>query len=177
MLHPGLQTGRNSRCGWQLAKAWCPIHFARIYDLEFVRAILSHPRIFPHIGDDYAGPREAFTPNSDFRIWWVEAKGDQGELLGMFMFLPRSQVLWESHVALLPSAWGAKALRAGREVIPWVFEHTTCRRLIGEVPRSNTLAIRYAEACGFVRYGVNRRAFMKRGVLEDLVLLGISKEV
>ena len=151
------------------------LRFKRVYDLELVRAVLSHPRIFPHIGDDYAGPRESFTPNSDYRIWWVEANND-GELLGLFMFLPRSTVLWEMHVSLLPGAWGPPGLRAGRQVIPWVWENTTCRRLIGEVPRSNTLAIRWAEACGFTRFGVNPRAFMKRGVLEDLVLLGISRD-
>ena len=168
------------------------ITFQRTYDLHFVTSILAHPRIFPHIGDDFAGPREGFMPNSDSRIWWVEAKGETEDrrqetehsdsrlltprLLGLFMFLPRSTVLWEMHVSLLPSAWGPPGLRAGRQVIPWVFEHTTCRRLIGEVPRSNTLAIRWAKACNFVEYGVNPRAFMKHGELQDLILLGVSKE-
>ena len=150
--------------------------FERTRDLGFVRAILTDPRIWPHVGDDFSGPRDTFQPNSDPRIWWVRASNGDVHL-GLFMFLPRSTVLWEEHVSMLPSAWGPKALKAGREVIPWLWEHTTCRRLIGEIPASNTLAIRYAEACGFERYGVNPRAFMKKGVLEDLVLLGISKEV
>jgi hypothetical protein len=152
------------------------VRFLRTYDLAFVRNVLTHPRIYPSIGDDFAGPREGFVPNSDSRIWWVEATDAAGELLGLFMFLPRSAVLFEMHIALLPVAWGPPGLRAGRQVIPWVFEHTTCRRLIGEVPRSNTLAIRWAEAIGFARYGVNRRAFMKGGELQDLILLGVSKE-
>ena len=183
------------------------ITFQRTYDLHFVASILKHPRVYPNIGDDYAGPREGFVPNSDSRIWWVEASEDSGQwpvasvqlkdsqrgggcgvnwpldtehwplgFLGLFMFLPRSTVLWEMHVSLLPGAWGPPGLRAGCQVIPWVFEHTTCRRLIGEVPRSNTLAIRWAEAIGFARYGVNRRAFMKGGELQDLILLGVSKE-
>ena len=150
------------------------IKFTRIYDLDLVKTVLCHPRIWPHIGDDYAGDRAGFEPNSDSRIWYVAAS--DGELLGLFMFLPRSTVLWEEHVAMLPHAWGTRAFKAGRRVIPWLFRHSTCRRLIGEVPASNTLAIRYAEACGFARFGVNRQAFMRGGMLEDLILMGISKE-
>jgi RimJ/RimL family protein N-acetyltransferase len=149
--------------------------FRRIYDLGIVHRILTHPRIWPHVGDDFAGPPEGWAPPSDSRIWWVLAM-DGGPILGLFTFLPRSTVLWEMHVAMLPTAWGPSAVRAGRLVIPWLFEHSTCRRLIGEVPDSNRLAMRYAESIGFRRFGTNRCAFMKNGALKDLVLFGISKE-
>jgi RimJ/RimL family protein N-acetyltransferase len=47
--------------------------------------------------------------------------------------------------------------------------------LVGEIERGNTLAVRFACRAGFQIYGINRRSFLKGGVLRDRVCLGISK--
>lgn len=148
--------------------------FERTTDLELVRWILTRPEIYPHIGDDYAPPVEQFTPNADPRIWWVVARSD-GQPMGLFLFLPISQVCWEAHVSMLRWAWGPLAMRAVEGVIPWIFDHTTAQRLVASIAATNRLAIRYAERAGFTRFGVNGRSCMKGGVLIDQVCLGLSK--
>jgi RimJ/RimL family protein N-acetyltransferase len=151
------------------------IVFERTRDYALVRAILTHPAIWPWIGDDFAPPIDQWQPVEDERIWYVVAR-ERGGLLGLFLFLPQSAVCWECHVSMLPEAWGGGALRAGREVIPWLAAHTGCRRLVAQIAASNPRAIRYAEACGFTRFGINSKSFMKSGKLEDQVLLGLSPE-
>jgi RimJ/RimL family protein N-acetyltransferase len=148
--------------------------FERTTNAVLIKLILRHPAIWPHVGDDFAPSAEAFEPNLDSRLWYVTAH-DADELLGLFLFVPQTTVCWESHVSMLPSAWGRRALQAGRDVIPWLFAHTTCRRLIGQISEGNPRAIWYAKAAGMVEYGRNPQAWLKDGILHDQVLVGISK--
>jgi RimJ/RimL family protein N-acetyltransferase len=60
-------------------------------------------------------------------------------------------------------------------MISWMWENSTARRLIGEIERSNTLAIRFARRAGFEIYGINRKSKLKGGLLVDQVAMGISK--
>ena len=151
-----------------------PERFERTYDYELVRAILTDPAIYPHIGDDFAPAPEAFEPLSDSRVWWVVAR-DCGEILGLFLFIPQSRVCWECHVSMLPAA-GRHAIAAGRAVIPWIREQTGCRRLVASIAETNPRAIRYAQACGFRVMGRNEKSFFKNGKLQDQVLFGLSPE-
>jgi RimJ/RimL family protein N-acetyltransferase len=152
------------------------VTFERTRDYALIGEIMRHPRVYRHIVDDFAPPRERLEPVRDGRIWYVLARGEEGDPLGLFLFLAQSTVLWECHVCMLPHAWGAPAAEAARAVIPWLWAKTPCRRLVAQVPRTNPLAIRFARAAGLREFGVNERSFLKRGELRDQVLLGISKE-
>src|SRR5262249_23430241 len=87
------------------------IRFERTTDLELVRQILTRPKIWPHIGDDFAPPVNEFRPNEDPRIWYVLASFE-AHVLGLFMFLPESPVCWEMHASSLPEHWGPRAHEA-----------------------------------------------------------------
>ncbi len=148
--------------------------FERTRDIELIRQVLTHPRLYRHMGDDTAPPAEEFAPNADPRIWYVLARA-RGELLGILPFVPHSAVRWEVHCAFLPRAWGhtAPALAGG---IRWLFEQSTCRRIVASVPRSNRLAARLAQRAGLVLWGVEPAAFLRDGQLVDVMHFGISKE-
>jgi L-amino acid N-acyltransferase YncA len=60
-------------------------------------------------------------------------------------------------------------------VVPWLFGHTPCRRLIAEIPAYNRLTVQLARRSGFIDYGRNPKSFMKFGKLQDLVLMGLSE--
>ena len=144
--------------------------FQRTTDLELVRTILIHPKIYPLIGDDFAPTRERFTPNADPRIWYVTAPG------GLFTFLPDSEVCWQGHVAFLPESWGRIARAAGKAILPWLWENTPCRRVIASIPAFNRLAVRYSSrVMGMRIMGMNEKSFLKNGRMWDQVLLGISR--
>lgn len=149
------------------------IEFERTQDYTLIREILTHEKIFPHIGDDFAPGRDVWRPLEDDRIWYVIAR-HRGEILGLFLSLPTNAICWECHVSMLPCAWGELAKRAGREVIPWILERTKALRLVAQISDGNPLAIRYAKACGFKTYGRNEKSWMKNGKLHDQVCLGYS---
>lgn len=150
------------------------ITFERTRNYQLVGAIMRNPRLYDAAADDFAPARENFRPREDEAIWYILAK-DGESILGVFALAPQNTVCWEIHTRLLPASWGAIAAAAARAVVPWIWEHTGCRRLVTVCPSYNRLAIRFAERAGMTRYGVNPASWMKGGELVDQVLLGISK--
>lgn len=147
-------------------------HFQPTRDLELVRRVMTHPKIYRHLADDGCPPPDEFRPADHPAILYLTVwQGD--ELLGLWMLVPHNAVCWEAHTALLPSAWG-RAREAARAMLAWLWAHTGCRRLIGAVPRSNRLAAKLARDAGMREYGVNEKSFLRQGRLEDQIMLGIS---
>lgn len=93
------------------------------------------------------------------------------QLVALFTLIPQNAACWEIHATRV---FGAAAADAQRAIAPWIFSKTSCRRLVAQIPATNRAAIRAARRAGFVEYGCNPRAFLKRGELVDLVLLGVS---
>jgi hypothetical protein len=146
--------------------------FERTHSLSLVRSILTKSGVWPYIGDDFAPNPESFRPNDDHRIWYVLAD----EVYGLFMFVPESPVCWQVHVAMLRGQKPEVTHQAGREIVPWVWENTGCRRIYASVPTSNRAAIRFGlRAMGLEIYGRNPASFMKHGQLWDQVLMGVSR--
>jgi hypothetical protein len=149
--------------------------FNRTTDFALVRQILTHPRMFPHMGDDFLPAPEQFVLNTDPRISYVLVS-DEWRAIGLFCFIPENEICWAAHVAMLRKVHPALTHRAGKEIIEWLWRNTPCRRLIASVPASNPAAVRFGvQAMGLIRYGVNRRSFMKGGRLVDQILMGRSR--
>ena len=156
------------------------IHFERSFDYQLIRRIMTHPRIFPHISDDYSPAMSEYRPVESGQIWYVIVRDiypDAGpeEILGLWMFVPQNGVCWEVHTCLLPAAWGERGQRAARMLPDWIWENTHCQRIVTNVPTPNRLALHFALKAGMKIFGVNRESYLKHGVLCDQVMLGISK--
>jgi RimJ/RimL family protein N-acetyltransferase len=147
--------------------------FSRTTDAALIRSVMTDTRIWSAISDDGSPPREEFQPVICDAIWYV-AVHDGAELLGLFMFTPLNTILWEVHTCLLPISWGDRAVAAARQLSPWIWANTQCRRAITSVPAYNRLALRLAKEAGMVEYGVNPQSFLKGGKLHDQHMLGIS---
>lgn len=150
------------------------ITFERSRNYDIVRRIMTHPQIWPHISDDGSPPVRDYRPPEGEHIWYVLAWDDGEELLGLWMLHPENSVTWQIHTCLLPSAWGDPAIAAARALPEWIWQHTVCRRIITNVPSSNRLALRFAIRAGMVVYGINRGSYLKDGILQDQVCLGLS---
>lgn len=150
-----------------------PITFSQTTDYELIKAIITHPSIWPAVSDDYAS-LERFEPVRDPAFLYVTAT-DGDELLGVFLFAPTNSICLEVHTCLLPNSWGAKAKAAGREVIGWIWQNTGAHRIITNVPAYNRLALRFARQSGLTDFGNNKKSYMKHGSLHDQIMLGISK--
>lgn len=150
------------------------MRFERTTDYTLVREIMTHPRLYPWLADDLAPAREELQPVQHPAIWYVLVF-DGEELLGLWMFSPQNSICWDVHTCLLPGHGFRRARQAAREMAEWIWEHTPCRRIVTSVPSDNPAALRFAEAAGMRRYGVNERSWLKGGELLDQVLLGMSK--
>jgi RimJ/RimL family protein N-acetyltransferase len=150
------------------------ITFERSFDYDLIWAVMTwSPAIYDKISDDYSPPREKFRPLEHDSLWYVICRDDR-EVLGLWIFVPQNAVCWEVHTVLLPCAWGARGIEAALELPDWIWEHTTCRRIVTHVPATNRLALRFAKEAQMVEYGVNEKSYLKDGALLDQVCLGIS---
>ena len=149
------------------------IRFERSFDYSLIREILTHPQIYPHISDDASPPAVEYRPLQSDAVWYIVVR-DEEEVLGLWMLHPHNSICWECHTCYLPPAWGSRAFVAGQMLPEWVWEHIPCRRIIGNVPSCNRLALAYMKRIGFEEFGVNRASFLRNGRLYDQICLGIS---
>lgn len=147
------------------------MEFSRVHDYELVRLILTVEGVYGGIGDDHSPPAEEFEPNRHPDIWYVIARSLRG-LIGLFMLIPKSQVNWELHAAMLPWATTRDKWDAARGLPAWLAEHTGCRHLTAEVPVSNRRAIVFGtHGLGMRFVGRHTAAFLKNGCLQDVTVL------
>ena len=150
------------------------IAFERTTDLELIRKIVTHEKIWPHVSDDGAGHPEDYQPVNHPAIWYVTVLSN-GQLMGAWIFTPENSICFGVHTCLLPQAWGSFAHCAARAMAQWVWEHTPCKRIVTTVPTYNRLALAFAKGAGMEQYGLNPRSYQKNGKLYDQILLGISR--
>jgi RimJ/RimL family protein N-acetyltransferase len=146
----------------------------RTHDMELVRSIITHPKIYPHVTDDESPKVEDFKPIDSELIIHALVKDDD-EVLGIWTLTPNNAATCEIHTCLLPNAWGYRGKQAAKIMLTWVWDNTSFVRIITNVPDSNRLALMFAKSVGMEQFGVNTKSFLKNGTLEDQIMLGISK--
>ena|ERR1044072_7671360 len=150
------------------------ISFTRTHDMDMVRMIISHPKIYSRVADDGMPPAEQFEPTQHEALWYILIEDEAGPL-GLFLLVPHSTVMLEIHTYLLPSAWGEKAKKIAREMAEWLWSQTSCCSLITYVPRFNRLALRFAQAAGMKIKATVPKSFLKHEQLHDQILLTLSR--
>jgi RimJ/RimL family protein N-acetyltransferase len=151
------------------------IEIRRTEDLDLVRRIMTHPKVWPHISDDGSGSRDLFQPVIAPALLYLEALDEDGPG-GVWLYHPHNSICWEVHTCCLPDWWGPRALSAARLTLRWVVERTECRKVITHVPVTNRTALRFAQRVGMVDEGLNRASFLKGGQVVDQYVLGITEE-
>lgn len=149
------------------------LSFERTTDWKLIKQIVTEPKNYRQIADDSAPKPVDWEPVKHEQIWYVLIK-EKGEVRGVWCFFPENSVTWRAHMCFLPGIYG-RTQRATRELIAWIWAHTTCKRIVGSVPRRNSLALRLVCAAGFQAFGIDVKSFLKDGILQDRVMLGISK--
>ncbi|MBL4591200.1 MAG: GNAT family N-acetyltransferase [Phycisphaerales bacterium] len=147
----------------------------RTFDMELVREIITHPKIYDHVSDDFSPAPEDFIPIDPDSVYYLTPIHN-GTVMGVFFVHSHNGICYEVHTCILPEYHGALALKAAKDLIKWVFEETPCMKLITNVPSFNPLAYRFALKAGMVKEGVNTKSFQKNGVIYDQTVLGIVKE-
>lgn len=149
------------------------ITLERTQDMNLVRSIATDVRIWDQMADDFSGDRESYDPPADGAVY-VLVKED-GEVRGMWVLVPRSQIRYEIHTLLLPELRGFRALDAAARMASWVWQNTPCQSLVTEIPECNPRALWFAKTAGMVPFGREPKCFRKGGTLYDVALLGMHR--
>ena len=146
----------------------------RTRDYELIRRVMTNPRIYPSITDDFSASATDFQPVCDDRLIYLAAKDGQ-TFLGIMLFAPENGIELRVHHFFLPIAWGKPALEAVRVGIEWIWANTRYKRLFGKTPAFNRLALRFAKRVRFQVCGIDIASIQKDGRLWDQILFGMSR--
>jgi len=93
----------------------------------------------------------------------------------VFIFIPYSETLYQGHSAVLPCARGKQAIKHGKEACRWLFQNTTCQKIMGLTPVYLRNAILFSLMVGFKKEGLQKKSHLFKGELFDMVLFGMNK--
>lgn len=147
------------------------MELTRTRDMELVKAIMAHPAIWPHIHED--GTELPELRDEESLHWMAVSDGDPA---GVFLAHPRGVACWEVHTCLLPRMRGSQAARAAQMLLGYLFDQIGCAKVITHVPAYNRPALRFAKASGMQVEGNNRASYLRHGVMEDQIMLGITNK-
>lgn len=145
------------------------IELERTFDMNLVAKIMTHPRLWPHLADDFYPAPENFIPLGGHNIFYLLAK-EAGRILGLCITHPINALLWEAHHALLPWAWGRKGHQIGLAFEVWLWQNTQAIKALGFTPSCNTLALRYALKHGMKEVGRVAKCYQRGFELFDIVI-------
>lgn len=150
------------------------LQLERLTDAGLIKSIVTDPRIYSRMADDFAPPAEEYVPPLPEQAIYVGLQVD-GVVKGLWVLVPHSRILWEVHTALLPEVWGTTAREAAPMLLEWVWANTECQRLYTLVPAYARATRKFAQHAGMLECGKHEKAFLKDGELADLVILGINR--
>jgi len=150
------------------------VTFERTVDYPLLNGMLRNcGSLYPFLCEDGAPPIEQAAVVEHPNLHYILARDE--DLLGFYMFEPRTSVSWEFHT-LMPL--DGRALAAMRELLGadgWLWTNTNCRRATTYVAASNPLALRFGLRAGLKTFGRDPLSYFKSGELHDRILLGIGK--
>jgi hypothetical protein len=146
------------------------ITFSPTTDINEIRAIVMP--MYDKLHDDFGPPAAEWMPPIHELVEYLIIR-DADELLGMAVVGKCSAVMCEAHNLLLPHLGWKRRLRVAKEFFIWA-EKQGYRRVVGKVPSWNRYAMAFDHAIGMKLFGINEKAIMRNGHLEDEVCFGIS---
>ena len=143
-------------------------------DFGVVHKILSHKSIYPYISDDYCPIEPIKDLGLDFlNNEYIKVLMPNED--SVFVFTPLSMNMYIVHTNVLPKSRGKVAIRAGKEVVRWMFKNTQCTSIISFVPSWNKQTLIYGSLVGLKRIGIIEKSFKKNDIMYDQVIIGIMK--
>ena len=144
----------------------------RCYDVDVVRAILTHPAIYDRISEDGTLPREDYIPDLIGAAFVIGIVG--ADPIGLMIYNPISGIVWECHVQVLPEYRKEYASEFFKKALGWAFD-MGCRKIIAQIPFLYPDVKKFALKHGFEVEGVNRKSYLKNNVLHDQWYLGLVR--
>lgn len=143
-------------------------------DKNLFTSICLHDSVFPYITDDGIFSNPLYDIGSVLMIDKIYCLVYGPGIL--FILIPYNFVTYEVHTCVLPQYRGKEATRATKVGAKWMFTETPCQKINTFIPITNTQAYALARSAGMKIEGVNKKSFLKDGVLYDQIMMGLCKE-
>lgn len=141
-------------------------------DYELIKSIVTEPRVWATVAED-GHDREAWEP--DLSQGWLVAKDEDGEIIGLYTVHAHNSITLEIHPFVLPEFRGAEAYQSGKEVLQWIKAKTKYQKVVCSIPVIYRNVKLFAMRCGLKQEGVNRKSYLKHGIIHDQWMLGITR--
>jgi hypothetical protein len=148
----------------------------RSYDVSLIDSIIRNPSIYASMSDDSC-PKDS----SDVTIAGLidtcifPVVRMDGAVAGCFMLEPHNNV-FVAHTALLPICRGKDAIRAGKELLKWVFSNTECRELTSYAFSDSPHVDWFARAVGLHVTGTDDYPNTRNGKKVSITKFSILKD-
>jgi RimJ/RimL family protein N-acetyltransferase len=161
------------------------IRRAQLSDLEFLVQLLSHDEIEPFLAAVRTRDRDGLRAEierslaepREFGRFVIEVDGERAGAMGFQITNRRSRIADLGGLAVHPDFRGRRvADEAARQFQRHLLFDLGYHRLQMEIYGFNERAQAHAERAGWVREGVRRKAYDRRGEWVDGVLYGIVRE-
>jgi RimJ/RimL family protein N-acetyltransferase len=143
---------------------------------EETEPFLGGGRAFDHDGIAAEVERSHAQPER-FGRFVIEVHGERAGVMGFEMRSERHRIAHLGGLAVHPDFRGrGVADEAARQLQRLLFDELGFHRLELACYGFNDRAIRHSERVGFVREGVQRKAYLRHGQWQDAVLFGLVRE-
>ena len=132
----------------------------RTGDASYIKAIATHPRVWPWISEDEDRP-EDYEPDMR-RTAYVRVPG------GYLSFRPFTRSCWEVHICMLPKTRDVK--EKTKAALDMMRAHGIAS-FLAKIPAPNRHALKLAESLGFVECGRVPKCVHRGGEMVDFVLM------
>ena len=144
----------------------------RCYDVDVVRAILTHHSIYECIAEDGTPPREDYIPEMIGVAYVVGIVG--AEPIGLMIYHPVNGVTWECHVQVLPEYRKEFADEFAEKAIQWAWDFSV-QKIVAQIPFLYPNVREFSLRHGFDDEGINRKSYLKNGQLHDQWYMGLVR--
>lgn len=133
-------------------------------------------QVWDSLTDDSGLTFEDYAPRIDEdKRWYIT--WDKDVPVAAFSFKRLNGVTWETHANVIPALWGDKrGTQLCRDALKVALADIGALKIVAQIPDSSPVTQRTAEAIGFSREGINRKSFLKDGVLHDQVYFGMTRK-
>ena len=136
----------------------------RTFNADFVRSVTAE--LFDDIAED-GQSLAGFNPDMQGEIW-IDAAG------ALFNFHRLNGITAQIHPLVPKAKRPAKA--ACIEALKWMVKNTDIQKIVAEIPVIHRHIKLFALSVGFSLEGLNRKSYLKNGVIVDQWLMGITKQ-
>lgn len=147
----------------------------RTRDIDLINTVMFNDDIFDVISEDgVEKDRQRFDVYNEY---WLKVMVNN-ELIGVYNLHHTNTSTLEAHVHILPEFRGSHSQDSILKVYEWLFKNCGDEvvKFISNIPVIYPNVLKFCLSNGFTHEGINRKSYLKNGVVHDVDMVGITKE-